>query len=442
MPFETLLPDIPRIYTAVSEWLACMIFVVFSVKRFDNLKTAVLSVAALVTLCIFHWLAGEMPLWSWIPCMLVAVAGMCLFIWGARKLKFHEACYAGIQAFVIAEFVSALEWWLYYFFASTFTITAPTVASVMICALIYLALYALLLVLERRYAKRKTFPPNYKDLLAVAVIACAVFLISNISFLGWDTPISSKYPLEIFYIRTLVDFCGVLILYSAREQKISAYVRTELAQIQLLLDKQYEQYRLTKETIEIVNRKHHDLKHSLAVLKNGTERAGEYASETEHDIKPYDAVFRTGNDVLDTILMGKSIKCEQSGITFTCVADGGALSFMSDMDICSLFGNALDNAIESFDGATGDDAKFIKLAVYKSGELLIVKCENTFNGKVTCVNGDLISTKGGRDYRGFGIKSIKAVAEKYGGSVSIAAQPPTFTICAVFPRTEEEKSED
>ena len=146
--------------------------------------------------------------------------------------------------------------------------------------------------------------------------------------------------------------------------------------------------------------------------------------------------------MLDTILMGKSIKCEQSGITFTCVADGGALSFMSDMDICSLFGNALDNAIESFDGATGDDAKFIKLAVYKSGELLIVKCENTFNGKVTCVNGDLISTKGGRDYRGFGIKSIKAVAEKYGGSVSVAAQPPTFTICAVFPRTEEEKSED
>lgn len=441
MPLETLLPDIPRIYTAVSEWLACMTFVVFSIKRFDNLKTVVLSVAALVVFCLFQWLAGELPIWSWIPCMLIAVALMCSFVWATRKVKFSEACYIGIQAFVVAEFVSALEWWLYYFIASTFTITAPLAVNVMFCVLIYIALYAVLFILERRYAKRKAFPPTYKDLIAVAVIAAAAFIISNISFLGWDTPISSKYPLEIFYIRTLVDLCGVLILYSAREQKIAVYVKTELAQIQLLLDKQYEQYRLTKETIEIVNRKHHDLKHNLAVLRNGTERADEYANATEHDIKLYDTVFRTGNDVLDTILMGKSIKCEQNGITFTCVADGAALAFMSDMDICSLFGNALDNAIESFYDAADEDDKFIKLAVYKNGELLIVKCENAFNGKVTCINGDLISTKGDKEHRGFGIKSIKAIAEKYGGSVSIAAEPPTFTICAVFPCADRSKEE-
>ena len=67
----------------------------------------------------------------------------------------------------------------------------------------------------------------------------------------------------------------------------------------------------------------------------------------EEDIKTYEAQNKTGNPVLDTVLTSKSLYCQKHGITLTCVADGTRLGFMSVMDICTIFGNALDNAIRA-----------------------------------------------------------------------------------------------
>lgn len=63
----------------------------------------------------------------------------------------------------------------------------------------------------------------------------------------------------------------------------------------------------------------------------------------EAEIRQYEAQNKTGNKVLDTVLTSKSLYCNKNGITFTCVADGTLLGFMDVMDICSIFGNALDN---------------------------------------------------------------------------------------------------
>ena len=71
-----------------------------------------------------------------------------------------------------------------------------------------------------------------------------------------------------------------------------------------------------------------------------------FLDEMEAEIRQYEAQNKTGNKVLDTVLTSKSLYCNKNGITFTCVADGTLLDFMDVMDICSIFGNALDNAIE------------------------------------------------------------------------------------------------
>ena len=78
-----------------------------------------------------------------------------------------------------------------------------------------------------------------------------------------------------------------------------------------------------------------------------SEEKAHYLDAMEQEIRSYEAQNKTGNEVLDTILTSKSLYCQQHGITLTCVADGAALDFMDTMDLCSLFGNALDNAIES-----------------------------------------------------------------------------------------------
>lgn len=69
--------------------------------------------------------------------------------------------------------------------------------------------------------------------------------------------------------------------------------------------------------------------------------------EIEKSVSLYDANVKTGNTVLDTILTEKSLLCYKKGIILSCVADGENIAFMEDADVYSLFGNALDNAIEA-----------------------------------------------------------------------------------------------
>ena len=90
-----------------------------------------------------------------------------------------------------------------------------------------------------------------------------------------------------------------------------------------------------------------------------SEEKAHYLDAMEQEIRSYEAQNKTGNEVLDTILTSKSLYCQQHGITLTCVADGAALDFMDTMDLCSLFGNALDNAIESVEKLPDSEQRLI-----------------------------------------------------------------------------------
>ncbi|MDE6373982.1 MAG: ATP-binding protein, partial [Clostridia bacterium] len=433
MPSEIVLPDIPRLYTAVSEWLACMLFILNAPKRFSRIQSAVLYAASLTVFIVFHIIAGVLPLGFWMPCMIIAVLLMCLAIWLTTKNNVKMSCYLGVQAFIVAEFISAVEWWLYYFFSTNFPSVSSNAGSVLFAVGIYAVFFTGMFFIERHFSRRNLSKISTKDLITTVIIVVTAFLVSNISFMHWNTPLSGKYTLEIFYIRTLVDLCGLLVLYSNREMKIAVSAEAELTQIRLLLDRQYEQYCLTKNAIDSVNRRYHDLKHQVALIRGqGTEAAERLVDEIENETKLYEVVYKTGNDILDTILMSKSVLCVRQGITFTCVADGSALNFIGDADICSLFGNALDNAIESFEGNDDGEAKLIKLAVYKNNGLLIIRCENTFRGELKTFNGELLTTKRNKTNHGYGVKSIKTVAAKYGGTVTYAATDGTFTLCVVI----------
>ena len=305
--------------------------------------------------------------------------------------------------------------------------------NVLFAVVIYAALFTAMFFIERHFNRRRLASVTVKDLLTAVVIVVTAFLISNISFTHWNTPLSSKYALEIFYIRTIIDLCGMLLIYSNRQIKNAGSAEAELTQIRLLLAKQYEQYCITKDAIDSVNRRYHDLKHQIALIREkGTDAAEKLVDEIEKETRIYDVVYNTGNDILNTILMSKSVLCVQKGITFTCVADGSALNFLNDADICSLFGNALDNAIESFE-ESDIEAKLIKLAVYKNNGLLIIRCENTFNGQLKTRDGELLTTKRERQNHGYGVKSIKTVAEKYDGTVSYAVKEGIFTLGVVIP---------
>lgn len=93
--------------------------------------------------------------------------------------------------------------------------------------------------------------------------------------------------------------------------------------------------------------------------------------------------MHAGNDALDAILSEKGLACEQSGIAFRCMADGAAVGFMAPTDIYSLFGNALDNAIEASRALERREDRSISLTTRAVAGLLLVHVENRFAGSLS-----------------------------------------------------------
>ena len=96
-------------------------------------------------------------------------------------------------------------------------------------------------------------------------------------------------------------------------------MKRQMDAVNSILHRQYEQYNLSKENIEMINRKYHDLKHQIGVIRTerDSEKREQYLAEKEEEIKTYEAQNKTGNQVLDTILTGKHLYCMQHDINFT-----------------------------------------------------------------------------------------------------------------------------
>ena len=114
---------------------------------------------------------------------------------------------------------------------------------------------------------------------------------------------------------------------------------------------------------------------------------------------------------------------------------GTLLTFMSVMDICSVFGNLLDNAIECELRIPDKKKRLIHLAVFSKKDFLIICCENYCPEPVNFRSGDPVTTKEDGNYHGYGVKSMRYTAQKYGGTMTIEAKDNWFSVNILIPLT-------
>lgn len=241
----TMLPSIPRLYTALAEVLAVLLYARHLPRRFHR-QTAVTVVWALV-LGIFLHKTGYVPLAWWVPCMLCAVLLLYGYLWGSRAVNWLEALYITARAFLLAEFAASAEWQLHCWLFPHRSGFDPLALALL--AAVYGAVYGLMFWLERsRPLPEKHLDISNKAALAAFVMAGTVFVVSNLLFLG-----ESPATMNVFCIRTLVDFCGVLILTLQHEQLRESALHQELSAMDNVLHRQYEQYKRSKEGIELIN---------------------------------------------------------------------------------------------------------------------------------------------------------------------------------------------
>ena len=267
--------------------------------------------------------------------------------------------------------------------------------------------------------------------LISAILICVIFeLLAYMPELQKITTdnVSSAFPLF------LLQWISAIVLYLQNELFRKGSMRQELELVHLLLQKDQEQYRLSKENIAIINQKCHDLKHQIRAVRNVNEgERDQYLKEIEESIRIYEAIVKTGNEVLDTILTEKSLYCKERGIVISCVADGKLLEFINHMDLYSLFGNALDNAIEAVEQFEEQEKRQIDVLVYQQQKFLVVNIINPIGEPIELENELPITTKRDKNLHGFGVRSMKYIVKKYDGFFNITQEDGCFSLKFLFP---------
>lgn len=278
-----------------------------------------------------------------------------------------------------------------------------------------------------------------KVLLVLAVIAMQL-LMTNYQLIFWLMGGSSQESHNMVLVfRLIIDLFAVVILFLQNDIEKRQRTQQELELLNQMWHRQQEHLRLSRENIEIINRKCHDLKHQIAALRTlkDREQIDRQIAEMENAVMIYDSVIRTGNPILDVVLTEKSLYCEAHQINMTCLVDGKLLSFVDSVDLYTLFGNALDNAIESVMQQTDKLKRVIQVAAYEEHGMLLIRFRNYCDQTPVLVDGMPVTTKEDSDYHGFGLKSIRHTAEKYGGGISIQTGSNFFSLQILLPSKQE-----
>ncbi len=227
--------------------------------------------------------------------------------------------------------------------------------------------------------------------------------------------------------------CCVLAVFIQFFMLAGRKMQSELDTLRLLHEQEQRHYMRFKENVDYINVKCHDLKHQIRRIASAGAVNDSVIGEIERAVTIYDSDVKTGNETLDIVLTEKRLTCADGGIAFSCIADGAKLGFMTDADICSLFGNALDNAIEAACRIEDRSRRSIGLTVKESKGFVSVCVRNSCPPDVRVSGGLPATTKGDTVNHGYGMKSMKAVAERYGGELTAAAEDGVFTLNVIFP---------
>ena len=425
----------PGYYYAIAYALSVFVITCTNERKIGRWKLAVVSCAQFALLLFFMTVTDGVRQELFVPSMLLIVLLLLGYIYICNDFSLREAGFYFVKAFINGEFAASLCWQIYYYLRYVRGIQGELLKWVELI-LVYAVIFTILALMELNLKKDlEELHITRRELLVVIIIAASVFAMSNLSYLDQNGLFSGTFVMDIFIIRTLVDLSGIAVLYAYHVQVKEIQIRFEKDTLHNIMEMQYKNYQLSKENIDMVNQKYHDLKHQINLLKTQVYvgKSTSYLEKMEREIRVYETQNKTGNQILDAVLTNKAMICQNKEIELKFIVDGGALSFMEDMDVSALFGNMLDNAIESAEKQQEKQKRLIWLYGTKEKQFVRIRTENYCDEKIRFKNGMPVTTKKDRRLHGYGMKSMKKIIEKYGGSVMAGKTDNWFELKILIP---------
>jgi len=345
----------------------------------------------------------------------VMICALC-FRMSGKELAFFSASAYLVQHIPVDIYVS-----LYSVFPVLTRYSQP------LFALIYIGFYLFAyFVFARRIRSATIEIRNGLLLFGVMASAVVIFLCEYV--------ISVNAALTANIYNLISCFVTLMLLFGFFEEGKSQKDKEKLDYILRLEQKRYADM---QENMEAINRKSHDLKQLVTLLRqtdDGEERKRVLDSLTQ-EVDLYGASNLTENKALNALLAEKSYICERNGIDLRCIIDGKALDFIDLQDLYTLFGNILDNAIEHVQKIEDRSRRTVFVKVRNENGFLLMHFENSMIGSLKKDGEKIVTTKDDTSIHGFGLMSIAYVVKKYKGEMSITTQDGVFRLDIVMPLT-------
>lgn len=377
--------------------------------------------------CVVCYFAGKLYIYPWVSledsffrllsqliqlAMVLLIVYLCIDVSGktATMLTGAGYCVQGIAGSLkaiirlIPEFVAVTD-------------SGYMLLLDLVC---YAGTYMVIHFLFRRYTQSGLEILEDKQKIRFALTAIILCII--VGRLTQDNPsVNTMARFTQSFFSILSSWLILVIQFGVSErQRLENNVET----LEELIHQQHTQFRQSKETVALVNEKYHDLKGLLESFNGQISQS--QIDNLKDKVNQFDAVVHTGNHVLDIVLAEKRSICMQHKIELTTMAEGSELGFLEELDLYSLIGNALNNAIDAVSVLDASE-RYIILSITSDHGMVSIHIENPFSGEIVMENG-LPKSQRDASFHGFGMKSMERTVEKYGGTMAINTDNGIFSL--------------
>ena len=189
-------------------------------------------------------------------------------------------------------------------------------------------------------------------------------------------------------------------------------------------------YQMLRNTYAANAKLFHDFHNHIEALYRYLEkdRTAEAVSYLESLRSPTRAVTQpvwVGDEAVGYLINSKITLAASQEIQMNCNIEYPQHTNIRSVDLVAILGNLLDNAFEAVDGTEGN-MRFINLTIRRINEMLVIKAENGCNTTPVVADGDLQTSKADKTLHGWGLQSVRTVAERYDGTIETEYSNHTF----------------
>lgn len=388
--------DYPRIFS-----LCAMLAVMYLTDRRNRAQKLVL----VMLLYLFQWIAHGVALVPRDICD--TIMSDCLYM--------AEEIYAQLAGYIIVQ--------------------------LLFCVIRGILLYFLAAGMHKVYAGKQENISGKELLLLLCVLS--VIMTGYFSFAYLSDVYEADMGRYIWYshreykvLKVMYQIFSCLVLFIAIGvyQKVKERQRKEKERV--VLTEQMENMKMHIAEVERLYGDIRALKHEMGnhisvlenlILKSKREETEKYFSELKEKWRESVLEIKTGNPVTDVILMQKQKELQEKGIRFQCDFFYPQKTKLETFDVSVLLNNALVNALE---GATGCSNPYVSVSAYRKKNAYMIEVRNSIRQKVVCSKGNGLpeTTKKDKVNHGFGLAVIRAIAEKYYGTIEIEQDENSFLL--------------